>query len=280
METSADKTKKKRPRVPAELSVTCTYNNQQITMWTEYVWAEGMMLFSQEYVRPRAVFEALIWITPLARPLRVFLSVGLVERTSTGYGISATFSGISAEDRQRWESAVESAMASAGRQLGSELRAQPPVKRRLLVVENALPQTALAAMEQRGLSVRCVSSTEEVLDALRSGEVDLVLCDLAGSAVNGLELCRRIAEQPSRPGVILLTSRGTPEDFLQGIYAGALRVIAKPCSHEILIAQITRELIPQSVRLSIPVVAERAAGAATQRARSADPPRRPSALVA
>lgn len=263
---------------PAELTVVSLHNGSPVTMCSEYVGMDGVMLFSREYVRPRAVFEALIW-TPITlsgdqpnrSPLRVFLSVQLVERTAAGYGISAKFSGISAEDRQEWERMVEGEMSRAGRALARaqrSLRLQSTqgeprsTRRRVVVVEQALPATALAAMEERGMQVTKVRSTDEALRRARAGEADLLLCDMAGAAGDGLSLCRELGQQASRPAVVLLTSRGASADFDQAIEAGAARVIAKPCSHEVLLALLLRQLEPAAAQLSLSGYAARRAPAA------------------
>lgn len=263
METTTSKNKRKGLRVPAELPVVGTYGERSLTMWTEYVYADGMLLSSQEYVRPRAVFEAQIWIPRMDRTLRVFLSVVYVERTFGGFGIGVTFSAISENDRQCWEALVGSAMGTLGRGRCAMARKTQPAPRRAVMVGHALPPTAIEALEQRGLSVRCVRDADAALDAARSAEADLVLCDLAGATVDGVELCRRIAAMKEQTGrkteIILLTARAAQDDFVTGIYAGATRVIAKPCSHEALVAQLTSGLVPQGVRITIPVLAERPA---------------------
>lgn len=261
METTVIKNKRKGVRVPAELPVVGTYGERSLTMWTEYVYADGMLLSSQEYVRPRAVFEAQIWIPRLDRTLRVFLSVVYVERTFSGFGIGVTFSAISEEDRQSWEALVGNAMGSHGRAQSAVTRKTQPAPRRAVMVGQALPPTAIEALEQRGLSVSCVRDADAALDAARSAEADLVLCDLVGSALDGLALCRRIAAMKEATGrkteVVLFTARATQDDFVSGVYAGATRVIAKPCNHEVLVGQLTSGLVSKAVRISIPVLAER-----------------------
>lgn len=263
METTTIKNKRKGVRVPAELPVVGTYGERSLTMWTEYVYADGMLLSSQEYVRPRAVFEAQIWIPSMDRTLHVFLSVVYVERTFSGFGIGVTFSAISEEDRQSWEALVGSAMGSHGRDRSAVSRKTQPAPRRAVMVGQALPPTAVEALEQRGLSVRCVRDAGAALDAARSAEADLVLCDLAGATVDGIELCRGISAMKEATGrkteIVLFTARAAQDDFVSGVYAGATRVIAKPCSHEVLVAQLTSGLVPQAVRINIPVLAERPA---------------------
>lgn len=242
METTVNKSKRKEFRVPAELSVMGSYGERILTMWTEYIYADGMLLSSQEYLRPRAVFEAQIWIPRLERTLRVFLSVVYVERTWYGFGIGVTFSAISHVDRQSWEKMVGSAMGSHCRAQCETPRKAPPTQRRAVVVGQALPPTAIEALAQRVLSVLCVRDADAALDAVRSAEADLVLCDVAGATVDGLDLCRRIAAVRESTGctaeVVLLTARAAQDDFVNGVYAGATRVIAKPCSHEVLVAQL------------------------------------------
>ena len=123
---------------------------------------------------------------------------------------------------------------------------QRSARRRVVVVEQALPATALAAMEERGMQVTKVRSADEALRCARAGEADLLLCDMAGAAGDGLALCRELGKQASRQAVVLLTSRGTSADFDQAIEAGAARAIAKPCSHEALLALLVRQLEPEA----------------------------------
>ena len=82
----------------------------------------------------------------------------------------------------------------------------------------------------------------EALEALRAGEVDLVLCDVLMPGVDGFEfLARRQSEQLQVP-VIMLTSEGAVESKVKCLEAGASDYLVKPFHDAELVARVKLHL--------------------------------------
>lgn len=83
-----------------------------------------------------------------------------------------------------------------------------------------------------GYLVYPASDGEAALALIRREAPDLVLTDVHMPAVNGIELCRRIKEDPATRliPVVLLTGLQSRHDRLEGIDAGADDFLTKPVS--------------------------------------------------
>ena len=81
-------------------------------------------------------------------------------------------------------------------------------------------------------------STHEVLQ--REDAPQLVILDWMMPGMTGVEICRRLrsSSRPNPTYVIMLTSRGSPEDTVEGLEAGADDYICKPFNSEELRARI------------------------------------------
>jgi DNA-binding response OmpR family regulator/nitrogen-specific signal transduction histidine kinase len=79
---------------------------------------------------------------------------------------------------------------------------------------------------------------------------NLVVSDVSMPEMDGLELCRRIRQQPriAHLPVILLTARAAEEDQLEALDNGATDYITKPFNFEMLLSRI-RNIITQQVSL-------------------------------
>ncbi len=123
---------------------------------------------------------------------------------------------------------------------------------RVLVVEDD-PHNALLfrkLLERRGgCTVTVTESAQEVVDAARSGAVDIVIMDVSlvntawqGVAVNGIELCRVLKSDPASAGVpvVLATAhamRGDAEAFVS--QSGADGYVSKPIlDHAAFVQQV------------------------------------------
>ncbi len=126
----------------------------------------------------------------------------------------------------------------------------------ILVVEDD-PHNAILfrkVLEKRGgFRVTVTEDGPEVLALVRSGDVGLVLMDVSlahtrldGHPAGGVELCRRLKEDPASADVpvVLATAhamRGDAESLL--IESGADDYIAKPIvDHGAFVAQVRRNL--------------------------------------
>jgi two-component system, OmpR family, phosphate regulon response regulator PhoB len=120
---------------------------------------------------------------------------------------------------------------------------------KLLLVEDDLP---LAQMLEYNLLVEDFAVTHvldgEAAEQLLSQEkFDLAILDWMIPKITGIELCRRLRNQPSTRflPIILLTARSAEEDRVRGLLTGADDYITKPFSVRELIARV-RNLLRRS----------------------------------
>jgi len=97
-----------------------------------------------------------------------------------------------------------------------------------------------ATLKKLGHQVATASSADEVLAALESGPVPLLISDMMMPGMNGLELCRRIraANRPQYTYIILLTTVSGKSGYLVGMKAGADDFITKPLDEDMLAARL------------------------------------------
>lgn len=243
MESIAMKEKRQSQRIPVELTVMGELENRQLAMCTDNISLEGMFLFSREFVRPRAVFPAKIWLANEQEPLQTYLTSCFTERTWTGYGIGVYISGISAAERTQWEEFYRRCAAARSEQLRQVLQSERTVRnRRILVIDGALSAVAVQALRKQGLEVAQAASVAQALEQIHSEPIQAVVSDLQRPGLDGLALCRHVNGQRLPVRTVLLTNSAVPKEFLLGLYAGATRVIAKPCSNELLTSRILEVL--------------------------------------
>jgi CheY-like chemotaxis protein len=228
-ESSLQKPKHAASFIPVDLSLSATCNGRSLSLWTESACADGMFLMSAEFVRPRSVIEASIWLPQQREVLRVFLSVTYVQQTTYGYGLGVSFVGLTADQKLRWAHFF-------GQSVGSYARRRKSPKSvaacRLLVVGNALSQSAQLALAQDRFVVDLLTSPSCLLDACAS--VDLLLCDLAEMTAEWRDHLQLLRCQYPSLGIVLLSGQGSQQELAKGIHLGASLVIAKPCSHDML----------------------------------------------
>ncbi len=93
---------------------------------------------------------------------------------------------------------------------------------------------------RRGFAVSTYISGETGLSAIPTKRVDVVLADINLPDMNGLDICKSIAEnQPDIP-VIIMTAFGSMDTAIGAIRAGAYDFITKPLDMEILAMALDR----------------------------------------
>lgn len=243
MEPLAMKEKRQSQRIPVELTVMGELEDRQLAMGSDNISLEGMFLFCREFVRPRAVFPAKVWISKEQKPLQTYLTSCFTERTWTGYGIGVSISGISDADRTRWEVFYRRCAAERSEQLRQVLQSERTVRnRRILVIDGALSALAVQTLRKQGLEVSQTPSVEKALEQIHSEPIHAVVSDLQRPGLDGLALCSHVNDQRLPVRTVLLTNSAVAKEFLLGLYAGATRVIAKPCSNEVLTSRILEVL--------------------------------------
>jgi len=101
---------------------------------------------------------------------------------------------------------------------------------RLLVVED---DEALAALleeylQEAGYDVELHLRGDTAMQALRSGQYDLVLTDLVLPGADGLSILREASGQPQKTLVMLMTGYSGIQDALDAVRQGAYDFVSKP----------------------------------------------------
>lgn len=88
--------------------------------------------------------------------------------------------------------------------------------------------------------MRCVSNGREALDAIHEESYRLVITDWEMPEMDGIELCKaiRAGNFSGYVYIILLTSRDSPQETVEGLSAGADDFIVKPFNPGELIARV------------------------------------------
>ncbi len=100
----------------------------------------------------------------------------------------------------------------------------------ILIVEDE-PTTSWALAEglsDDGFTIDTFRSAEEALVWLRSGESDLVICDLRLPGMSGLEFARKLRRGRNAQPVIVVTAYGSPETMKDLRRAGVADIFPKP----------------------------------------------------
>ncbi len=113
---------------------------------------------------------------------------------------------------------------------------------RILVVEDEEPLSVLLRynLEAEGHSVETVARGDEAEIRLKENTPDLLVLDWMLPGVSGIELCRRIRQNPdmSRLPIIMLTARGEEGDRVRGLSTGADDYMVKPFSTPEFVARV------------------------------------------
>lgn len=107
----------------------------------------------------------------------------------------------------------------------------PSIFRILLVDDDPIIQMILKkTLVEEGYDVIIASSGEEGLEQVGKFKPALIICDWLMDGMDGLTVCRKVKSDPEFASTffILLTSRTTVEDRIQGLDTGADDFLAKP----------------------------------------------------
>ena len=112
---------------------------------------------------------------------------------------------------------------------------------KVLVVEDhcELRQLLVSHLQRAGFAVDAVATGGQALSAVRTHRYDAALLDLGLPDVDGMQVLRRIADNPGlRLPCIALTARDALESRVAGLNAGADDYILKPFDMSELIARL------------------------------------------
>lgn len=111
---------------------------------------------------------------------------------------------------------------------------------RVLVVEDerSLREALVDLLGSRGFTVEAVADGVAAAERGASSEIDLVLLDLTLPRLDGADVCRRLRmARPALP-ILILTARGSEDERVQGLRAGADDYLTKPFGTAELLARI------------------------------------------
>ena len=110
---------------------------------------------------------------------------------------------------------------------------------KVLVVED---ETNIADFVRRGLlhngfEVQVAATGRDGLEAVQTGDTDLVVLDLMLPDIDGIDVCRQL-RAAGDIGIVILTARHLVGDRVRGLEAGADDYLPKPFAFEELLARI------------------------------------------
>lgn len=101
-------------------------------------------------------------------------------------------------------------------------------------------------LRQAGMEFTAVATEQETLEAVRSGEVSLVILDMnlscETSGRDGIELLRKIKVLKPEIPVIMLSAWGTVPLAVEGMNFGAVDFVTKPWTNREFMARIRKAL--------------------------------------
>ncbi len=99
----------------------------------------------------------------------------------------------------------------------------------LIAEDEAMLATVLEQfLVSRGHEVSVVHDGRAALETIRHTGFDVALLDIVMPELDGLEVLRQLAEEPSPPQVIIITGNGTIETAITAIRLGAYDYLSKP----------------------------------------------------
>ena len=123
----------------------------------------------------------------------------------------------------------------------------------VLIIEDEpdIAEVLRYSLEKAGFNTRAVLTGEEGLNASldRTNPPSLILLDLLLPGMNGLEICRRLRNEPAthRTPIVIITAKALPADINTSLELGANDFIVKPFSVREVIGQV-RSLLQNNER--------------------------------
>jgi len=116
------------------------------------------------------------------------------------------------------------------------------LKEKILVVddEEDILELLKYNLSREGYQVFCTTSGEKTLTLVKTETPDLIVLDLMLPGMDGLEVARRLKDNPHTKNVpiVMLTAKGEEADIVTGLELGADDYVTKPFSPRILLARV------------------------------------------
>jgi DNA-binding response OmpR family regulator len=108
-------------------------------------------------------------------------------------------------------------------------------------------------LEREGMHVRSATDGHSGLQIATRQEPDLVILDLMMPGLGGLEVCKRLRDNPktSRVPILMLTAKASEADKIVGLQLGADDYLTKPFSVQELAARV-KALLRRSTMQAVP----------------------------
>lgn len=121
----------------------------------------------------------------------------------------------------------------------SDAKTASPVGNRILVVDDDedIRDLLCQYLNEAGLVAQSAADGEAMWPMIERFQPELIVLDLMLPGVDGLTLCRALADRTQIP-VIMLTARGALVDRIVGLEMGADDYLVKPCDPRELLARI------------------------------------------
>jgi DNA-binding response OmpR family regulator len=126
---------------------------------------------------------------------------------------------------------------------------------RILVVDDEpdLADAVARGLRREGYAVDVAHDGETAIEKASVTPYDLVCLDLTMPGMDGLEVCRRLREEPPEgvpPRVLMLTARDSIDDRIRGLDHGADDYLVKPFAFGELVARVRSLLRREASRSS------------------------------
>lgn len=99
-------------------------------------------------------------------------------------------------------------------------------------------------LAREGYRIRTYRDGEDALDGIQRDAPDLVVLDLMLPGIDGVEICRRLKQDPVTRSVpiIMVSAKGEETDIVLGLGVGADDYVPKPFSPKELVARVSAVL--------------------------------------
>ncbi|NOY54326.1 MAG: diguanylate cyclase [Deltaproteobacteria bacterium] len=115
-------------------------------------------------------------------------------------------------------------------------------KAKILIVDDSesIRQNLAAILTKEGYSITTAENGATGLQKIKVGHPDLVILDLVMPTLDGMKVCNAMKGDPElkKIPVLMNTSKGSKDDIIQGLEAGANDYIVKPFHEEELLARV------------------------------------------
>jgi len=112
-------------------------------------------------------------------------------------------------------------------------------------------------LEPLGYEVRVAANASEAIEALQSGEIDVMLTDLRMPGTGGLELIRVAQKISPQTQIIMLTAYGTVETAVEAMKQGAYDYLEKPYDLNVVESRVSHALASARLRAEYAMAMER-----------------------